>query len=51
MEALGRLHFGDSRHLLWVRVNTTMRDHIPELFALRYTEGALIRVHVHFKFS
>jgi hypothetical protein len=30
MEALGWLHFGDSRHLLWVRVNTTMGDHIPE---------------------
>jgi hypothetical protein len=30
MEALGRLHFGDSRHLLEVRVNTTMGDHIPE---------------------
>jgi hypothetical protein len=22
MEAQGRLHFSDSRHLLWVRVNT-----------------------------
>jgi hypothetical protein len=22
MEALERLHFGDSRHFLWVRVNT-----------------------------
>jgi hypothetical protein len=30
MEALGRLHFGDSWHLLWVRVNTTSGDHIPE---------------------
>jgi hypothetical protein len=30
MEALEWLHFGDSRHLLWVTVNTTMRDHIPE---------------------
>jgi hypothetical protein len=30
MKALGRLHFGDSRHLLWVRVNTTIGDHIPE---------------------
>jgi hypothetical protein len=24
MEALGQLHFGDRRHLLWVRVNTMM---------------------------
>jgi hypothetical protein len=23
MEALEQLHFGDSRHFLWVRVNTT----------------------------
>jgi hypothetical protein len=30
METLRRLHFGDSRHLLWVRVNTTTGDHIPE---------------------
>jgi hypothetical protein len=30
MEAFGRLHFGDRQHLLWVRVNTTMGDHIPE---------------------
>jgi hypothetical protein len=30
METLEWLHFGDSRHLLWVRVNTTMGDHIPE---------------------
>jgi hypothetical protein len=30
MEALRQLHLGDSRHLLWVRVNTTPGDHIPE---------------------
>jgi hypothetical protein len=30
MEAIGRLHLGDSQHLLWVRVNTTLGDHIPE---------------------
>jgi hypothetical protein len=30
MEALSQLHFGDSRHLLWVRLNTTMGDHLPE---------------------
>jgi hypothetical protein len=30
MEAPGRLHFSDSRHLLWVRVNAMMGDHIPE---------------------
>jgi hypothetical protein len=30
MEALGWLHLGDSRQLLWVRVNTTSGDHIPE---------------------
>jgi hypothetical protein len=30
MEALGWLHFGDSRHLLWVRVDTMKEDHIPE---------------------
>jgi hypothetical protein len=32
MEVLGRLHFGDSRHLFWVRVNTTTGDHIPSSF-------------------
>jgi hypothetical protein len=30
MEALGRLHFGHRQHPLWVRVDTTMGDHIPE---------------------
>jgi hypothetical protein len=30
MEALGWLHLGDGRHLLWVRVNTATGDHIPE---------------------
>jgi hypothetical protein len=30
MEALGQLHFGDSRHLLWVRVDTMTGNHIPE---------------------
>jgi hypothetical protein len=30
MKALGLLHFGDSQHLLWVRVNTTTGDHIPK---------------------
>jgi hypothetical protein len=30
MEALGRLHLGDSRHLFWVRVNALSGDHIPE---------------------
>jgi hypothetical protein len=30
MEALRQLHFGDIQHLLWVRVNTTMGDHIHE---------------------
>jgi hypothetical protein len=30
MEALGRLHFGDSRHLLWVRVYAMMGEHILE---------------------
>jgi hypothetical protein len=33
MEALKRLHFGDSRHLLCVRVNATTGDHIPEQFS------------------
>jgi hypothetical protein len=30
MEALKRLHLCDTRHLIWVRVNTVMGDHIPE---------------------
>jgi hypothetical protein len=30
METLGWLHFGDSRYLLWVRVNTTIGDYIPK---------------------
>jgi hypothetical protein len=30
VEAIMRLHFHDSRHLLWVRVDSTMGDHIPE---------------------
>jgi hypothetical protein len=30
MEAIGHLHFHDSRHLLWVRVNSTTGDHIPD---------------------
>jgi hypothetical protein len=30
MEALGWLHLSDSQYLLWVRVNTTTGDHIPE---------------------
>jgi hypothetical protein len=30
MDALGWLHLGDSRHLLWVRVNSSSGDHIPE---------------------
>jgi hypothetical protein len=30
VEALGQLYFGDSQHLLWVRVNTMTGDHIPE---------------------
>jgi hypothetical protein len=33
MEALGRLHLSDGRHLLGVRVNPTMGDHIPEQFS------------------
>jgi hypothetical protein len=28
MEALSQLHLSDIQHLLWVRVNTTMGDHI-----------------------
>jgi hypothetical protein len=30
METLGWLYFGDSRHLLWVRVDSAMGDHILE---------------------
>jgi hypothetical protein len=30
MEALERLYVGDGQHLLLVRVNTVMGDHIPE---------------------
>jgi hypothetical protein len=30
MEALVRLHHGDSHYLLWDRVNTTTGDHRPE---------------------
>jgi hypothetical protein len=30
MEALKQLHFGDDRHLLWVKVDTTTGDHIPQ---------------------
>jgi hypothetical protein len=32
MEAPGWLHLGDSRHLLWVRVNTTSGDILPSNF-------------------
>jgi hypothetical protein len=51
LEALGRLHFGDSRHLLWVRVNTMIGDHIPEYFSGGHTECTLLRVQLHFEFS
>jgi hypothetical protein len=30
MEAPGRLHLSDSRHILWIRVNTLSGDHISE---------------------
>jgi hypothetical protein len=30
IKTLGRLHFHNGRHLLWVRVDSTMGDHIPE---------------------
>jgi hypothetical protein len=51
MKALKQLHLGDSQHLLWVRVNAAMGDHIPEQFSLGHTKCALLRVQLHLEFS